>query len=405
MNLRSMLIGSAIVMSLILGFVAGRMSNDSRLPDVSTSEEMASALHAAFVEPDPLVRATEMDRLVNALDAENLPGAISVYREFSRRSKTLGVFNFFAHWAKIDVDGLADEIESWPDEDGRGQGVGWVTYEFAVQDGIGRAITYYEGLSNRFQLVTGYRLVEGAINSGQEDALVEWISAMDDEDARKRLAQNIVLKLLRERADEGLLSFFESVPADASNGFKRQVYLEVSDKLTRYSVESGLAFYDAHKHEEYARKGMMRMVGAWIDVDPMAALGWVENLEVGEERSRVLEAALDRWATQDEAAAIEWTRKQLPSPIVDRLNRRFTGSLTIRKPGLAVKLARAISDDEMRRSALRRFARYWFNRKPEETRVWLVEGGLSEIEAEAMIEELNTTRQRRIEDSERRRAS
>jgi hypothetical protein len=404
MNSRTLLISLAIALSLILGFVAGRMSNDSRSPDVSTPEEMASALHAAFVEPDPLVRATEMDRLVKALDAENLPGAILVYREFSRRSKTLGVFKFFAQWAKIDVDGLAEGLQSWPDEDGKAQGAGWVTYEFAVHDGIGRAITYYDGLSNRFKLVTGYRLVEGAINSGQENGLVEWISTMDDEDARKRLAQNIVLKLLRERGEEGVLSFFEDLPAGASNNFKRQIYLELSDKLTRYSVESGVAFYEAHKHEAYAKKGIMRMVGAWIDVDPMAALRWVEDLEVGEGRSRVLEAALDRWATQDEASAIEWTRKQPPSPIIDRLNRRFTGSLTIRKPGQAVKFARAISDDEMRRSALRRFARYWFNRKAEKTREWLVDGGLSEIEAEAMIEELNATRRRRLEESERRGA-
>lgn len=405
MNSRSLLIGTAIVLALILGFVAGRMSTDDGRPEVSTPEQMASALHAAFVEPDPLVRATEMDRLLNEMDEENLSGAVSVYREFSRRSGTLGVFNFFARWAKLDVDGLADGLRGWPDEDGKAQGAGWVVYEYAVQEGIGRAIDFYDGLSNRFKLVTGYRLVEGALNSGQEQALVEWIASMEDEDARKRLAQNIVLKTLRERGEEGALAFFDSVPVDAANGFKRQVYLELSDKLTRVSVESGLAFYDEHKNRAYAKNGVMRMLGAWVDTDPMAALRWIEDLEAGEERSRVLEAALDRWATQDEPAAIEWTRKQLPSPIIDRLNRRFTGSLTIRKPDLAVELARAISDEEMRRGALRRFARYWFTRRPEETRGWLLAAGLSEVEADTMIEELNETRRRRIQESERRAAS
>jgi len=395
----------AITVALALGFLAGRMSSLEGTPQVLGQDEMEKALRSAFVEPDPLVRAIEMDRLLSGLNEDNIDGAASVYREFSRSAGTLGVFRFFARWAQIDLEGLREEVESWPDEDSKAQAAGCVAYEYAIQDGIGAAVTFYDSLQPRFKLLTGYRLVEGAFNSGQDKGLVDWVSALVEEDARKRLSQSMVLKLLRERGPEGAIAFFDSVPSGAPNGFKHQLYGELIEKLTRFDPEAGVAFYFDTLDEPYARNSIYRLVTSWVDVDPTGAVVWVEARESSDERSRLLAAAVDRWATYDESAAMAWTQKQLPSPMVDRLYKRFAGSHIIRNPTKSVELARSISDLDMRRDVLRRFARYWFMRKPDEVGLWLAAGGLSPAEADAMVEELRATRERRLEVIESRSSS
>ncbi len=395
MNARPMM-GISLLIAALIGFVVGRFMPSEGQAHAATPEAMATALRIAFVEPDPMLRASGMERLIAQLDERNLPGAIEVFREFSTRAETLGVSEFFARWSRIDVEGLALAMRSWPDEKASAQGVGWVAYQYAFEGGTAKAIPYYEGLSPSMRLITGYRLVEGALNRGDDAGLVEWIGSLQDAAERSRLTQSIILKLLRERGSESAIAYFDSVPADVPNGYKRQIFLVLLDKLVRQDVESALAFRAARASELYAENSLNQFAAAWADVDPVAAIAWAERLTAGPEKEQALETLIDRWATRDRDAAIEWTRKQVPSPMTDRLSHRFVGAMTIRNPDLAMDLAAGIVNTEMQSASLFSFARYWFMRKPEQTRAWLQRGGLSEAETKAMIQDLTKTREQRL---------
>lgn len=386
----------AAALLLLLGFAVGRITDPGQSLHIEGPEQMQSALRQVFLEPDPLIRSREMDRLMAALDEENLPGAIDTFREFSSSAETLGVFEFFARWAQIDVDGLAVALDAWPDEKSRAQGTGWVVYEYALRDGIAKAITYYDGVSGTLKLITGYRLVEGAVNHGDLEAVIEWVGAHPVESDRDRLTQSLVLKVLRERGPDGLEAVFDSVSNDAPNQFKRQIFLVTLEKLTRQDPDAAVEFLTERADEPWAVGGMTRLAVAWTDLDPPAVLSWVESRDPGPERERTFEAVIDRWAAHDEPAAIAWTRAQPQSEMIDRLCAKFVASTTIRDPDLSVELAAYMLDDEMREKALRRFARYWFNRRPEDTASRLVVAGLSEADARGMIDELRVTRERRL---------
>ena len=395
MNSRPML-GISLLIAALIGFVAGRYMPSEGPLRARTPEAMAKALRVAFTESDPMLRARDMDRLMGQLDEQNLPGAIEVFQEFSPRSETLGVSDFFAHWSRIDVDGLVQSIRTWPDEKASAQGAGWAAYQYALEGGAAKAIPYYDSLTPILRMVTGYRLVEGALNRGDDTGLVQWISSLGDSAERSRLTESIILKLLRERNPDSAIAVFDRVPADAPNGYKRQFFLILLDKLIRQDVDAALAFRDARAGEPFAENSFKQLASAWADVDPTAAMVWFEAQPAGPEREEALEILVDRWAAHDQAAAVEWTRKQLPSPMIDRLSRDFVASLTIREPLLAMDLAGRIVDPQIRSAALRDFARYWFVRTPDEVRGWLVRGGLSEAEANALIQELTTTREDRM---------
>jgi len=388
--------GLGLLLAVAIGFLLGRATADVTGPRVATPEAMAEALRLAFVEPDPMLRARDMNRLIPRIDAENLPGAIETFRAFSTRAETLGVSEFFAIWSRLDVEGLAAAMETWPDQKAKSQGIGWVAYQYAKDGGTARAVPYYEALTPPLRLVTGYRVVEGALNQGDEEGLVRWIGAQDDAAERSRLTQAVVLKLMRERGADSAIAFFDRVPAESAYHFKRQVFLVTLDKLVRSDPEKAVAFLDARAAEPWAEKGLAQLVAAWTDVDPPAALAFLEGRRAEPDFDEALETLVDRWSAHDQRAAIDWTRQQLPSPLVDRLCRRFTAALTVSDPDQAMELAGRIVDPAIRHDALRGFARYWFLRKPEETRRWLVAGGLAESEADALVGELTKTREHRL---------
>lgn len=385
-----------LLLGLVAGFLLGRLTAGEAGPDVRTPEAMAKALRTAFVEPDPLLRARDMNRLIEAIDDGNLDGAVEVFREFATKAETLGVMEFFARWSRLDVDALADAIESWPDEKAKSQGIGWVAYQRAFEGGTASAVPYYEALVPRLRLVTGYRLVEGALNNGDQRGLIDWIGSLDDAAERSRLTQSIVFKLLREREPRDVVAFFDAVPADAPSQYKKQAFLIVLDKLVRHDADAAIAFRDARVAEPWAENSLGQLVSAWADVDPTAALAWLDTRPADAERERALETLVDRWSAHDMNAAIEWTKTQLPSPMVDRLCARFVSGLTVSEPDRAMELASRIVDPTARHQTLRAFARYWFLRMPPETRAWLERAGLSAADAEAMIAELTQTRSERL---------
>ncbi|MBK7949695.1 MAG: hypothetical protein IPK00_13355 [Deltaproteobacteria bacterium] len=389
-------IAVSLLVGALVGFLLGRTTAGDGGPRAATSEAMASALRSAFVESDPMVRARDMNRLIEQIDGENLSGAIEVFREFATKAETLGVSELFARWSRIDVEGLAEAMKSWPDERARSQGIGWVAYQYAFEGGTAKAVPYYDELDPRLRLVTGYRLVEGAINQGDRAGLVEWIGSLDEAAERSRLTQSIVFKLLREREAKDVIAFFDEVPADAPKQYKRQAFLIVLDKLVRHDAPTALAFREARSSQPWAENSLSQLVAAWADVDPTGALAWIGTQPLGPERELALETLVDRWSAHDMKAAIAWTKDQLPSPMVDRLCAQFVSGMTISDPEQAMELATRIVDPTSKQQTLRAFARYWFLRRPAETRTWLEQGGLSPQEAEAMISELTQTRAKRL---------
>ncbi|MEZ4334727.1 MAG: hypothetical protein R3F35_23460 [Myxococcota bacterium] len=382
--------------ALAASFFMGRTSVPSGEVPPTTAGAMERALRSAFEEPDPELRAREMRWLLESIDEETLPGAATAYRDLSATSEAIGVSDFFALWSRIDLDGMIEALSTWPDDRAVAQGMGWAAYRLALTGGADAATAYFESLPNTVRLLTGYRAVEGTLNAGDEEGLVRWLASLADEGERSRLMQAAMFKLIRERGVAGAIGFFDSIPNDGAAGLKRQAFLLLLERLARSDATAAILFQDARTDARWAEDGALRLALAWADVDPRAAIAWIESDVSVEERDRLVEAVVERWAMHDEPAAIDWAREQSQSPLLDRVCARFAGSTIIRAPDESIEIAARIVDDRIRHSALRRFARYWFTRKPEQTGLWLAKAGLSMSEADGMIRALEEDRARRL---------
>ncbi len=384
------------VLAFLAGIAVGQLlprstSDESAAWDPSV-ESYGEALEAAFTEPAPELRSERMRALLARLDASTLDDARRVFRDFSTRAGSMGAYEFFRRWSQIDLESLENDIGDWPDEDARAQGIGSIAYEYANRGQIPAAIVFYDGLRPQMRISAGYRLVEGAMNAGEEAALVEWIGSLDDPGDRSRLTQAAVLKVLRERDVEGVVEFFDDQVVRTRASYSRQLFLIALEKIVRRDPMAAVAFRDARASEDYARKSLRALVVAWVDRDAVAAIDWLTGRPTEPEYDETLELAIDRWASHDDAEALSWTLTQPPSPMVDRLMRRFARSRIIRDPDRSVALAARIGSDELREDALRDLARYWFSRKPAETQQWLVAGGMDLERAQDLVREFEEKR-------------
>jgi len=382
--------------AMAASFGLGRASVPDGEVAPRTADAMELALRSAFEEPDPEFRTIAMRRLVESVDERSLPGAVNAYRDLSAASEPIGISEFFARWSRIDLEGMIDALETWPDDRAVAQGMGWVAYRLALTGGAEAATAYFESLPDAIRLLTGYRAVEGTLNSGDAAGLIRWLAGAADEGERSRLTQAAFFKVLRERGAAGAFAFFDSIPDDGSRGFKRQAFLVLLERLARSDVSAAVAFQERHLDEPWADDGALRLALAWADVDARAVLAWIGSDGPSAERDRLVEAVVERWAMHDEGAAIAWAREQSQSPLLDRVCARFAGSTIIRAPDQSIDLAARIIDEEIKHAALHRFARYWFTRQPEQTGLWLTRAGLSAFEADGLIQGLTDVRERRL---------
>ncbi len=385
---------ASLAAALGLGFLLGQRA--AHEPAAIAPEEMATSLRAALHDKDPLRRALEFERLVRGMDRANLPSAIGVYREVASQAEMEGAALFLGRWAELDRDGLAAEMKGWPEERSRAQGYGWAIYQIAVQDGFERALALYEETPKPLRLAVGFRLVEGCVNAGRLDEITRWAATQDQPEDRQRALRQIIQALARESAD-AVIRWADSIPAELPNQVARMAFGLVLQKLVRLEPARAVAFRAERLDRSVAEKSMVPLATAWTDSDPVAAVAWVVAQPEGEERDAALRAVVDRWGAHDQPAAVRWLDAQEPRAALDPLYQRFARGTTISDPAGAIRLASRIGDPQQRESVLTEVSRYWFRRRPDALRGWLASVGVSEGDANAIIEGLEKKRAKQLE--------
>jgi hypothetical protein len=365
-------------------------------PFIGSPEAAAQELRSVLRDPDPLRRASRMERLFARLDVENLPGAIEVYREEALRGEMLGAMRFMGRWSELDREGLVEALGGWPHEQSQAQGFGWAVYRVALDEGVPAAVRFYGKIPPKLSFTARHWLVDGAVEAGDLSALHEWAASQSEVEERRRLAGTIVTRLLRD-GTEVATGWFESIPENAENHFKQLAFGLLLERLVRLDPAFALNYWETRADRPWAQRTAIPMGVAWVDDDPDAAIAWVMSQPAGDERNRLLYAVVERWSLSDDRAAVRWLEALPPSPELDGMYGRFARSFTIKNPELAATLLSRISESEARVEALTPFARYWFRRRPDELRAWLAASGVPSAETEGVVAALEAKRSRLLE--------
>jgi hypothetical protein len=116
-----------------------------------------------------------------------------------------------------------------------------------------------------------------------------------------------------------------------------------------------------------SRRGALHgLVAGWAEADPGSLAEYALRESVPEEREFELSQTLTNWVLRDPAAASDWLSQRDPDPNLDRGLSTIANlpSLMAQRPEIATEWAEAISDPQLRQSALRTIGEEWRRRAP-----------------------------------------
>jgi hypothetical protein len=192
----------------------------------------------------------------------------------------------------------------------RGLGVYATTYAWALEGGALEARSFVESIipdETRNAGMTG--LLQGWARSGDVDGITHFLMNLPDDRKQTRndvLTTYLTGALLAHGGPDRLIEWFDGVPDDAPNAFKRAAFRSTILQLASEDPEPAIALYEAHADDEYASDSMWLISVAWQKLDPEAAFAWLLDQPEGGDRTMAVTRAMQRWFSRDKRGAARW---------------------------------------------------------------------------------------------------
>ena len=293
-----------------IGAGSGKSTVASSLPDTLDAEAMRAALAETLLEPDTLRRAVALEALLERLDAGNALGAERAIDPIVVGVADCDVEAYVQARTRFDPRGAFQHALRWPSVHKRGLGVLAATFGWALHGGALEARAAVESLRAVEIRKSGlFGLLQGWASSDDVEGATRYLTQMpnDEKGTRDKVLLTFVTSpLLAYGGPDRLLAWFEEVPDDAPNDFKRAAFRNALLQLASEDPERAVAFYEANAGRDWRGRSLWLIAVGWQKRDPEAALGWLLARDPEEGRREAMVRAMQRWHSRDRAAAARW---------------------------------------------------------------------------------------------------
>jgi len=131
-----------------------------------------------------------------------------------------------------------------------------------------------------------------------------------------------------------------------------------------------------------------RVAARWARSDGASAMTWVLGQPSEEDRDDLVEHTYRRFVQADNNAAIDWMRENVDEVRLEPALPLFIGRMASEQPAQAAEWLDRVSDPEGRRIAAMNVARGWLRRDEDAARDWLPESGLSSRDLARVLREV-----------------
>lgn len=279
-------------------------------PESMDAEQMQTAMSEALLIDDTLERALAIDTLLERLDADNADGAAAAIDPIVVGLSDCDVQPYFYARAKFDPQGAFQHAMEWRSVHKRGLGVYATTFAWALDGGALEARSFVESIvsdETRNAGMTG--LLQGWARSGDVDGITQFLMNLPDDPKQTRndvLTTYLTGALLAHGGPDRLIEWFDGVPDDAPNAFKRAAFRSTLLQLASEDPERAIALYQAHADGEYADDSMWLISVAWQKLDPEATFTWLLDQPASGDRTSAATRAMQRWFSRDRRSAARW---------------------------------------------------------------------------------------------------
>lgn len=291
------------------------------------SADMKAAVLETIKASDTLERNRRWVAIADALDEQNLPGALEAFDEALNHVDEYEVRLFANKWARIDPEGALNHITStWRYPKATNQAVNEIVYVWARNDSEAAAeyvAPSFDGpiterrSPKKFMILATLRALAA---EGDLDELTRVLSTLEDDGDRGLWLTQVMREMNRARGNDVTQAWVESIPWDTPNNVKRAAFNRALDWLARISPTAAAEWYEEFEGERDISELLRPVVNAWGVQDPGAALLWLSDRE-----KSATQASLARevyrgwfdWGPEYGEEAEAWTLAHRGVPIVE----------------------------------------------------------------------------------------
>lgn len=358
------------------------------------SDAVGGGLYAVLIKPDPLERASELGRRLQALGPEALEAVREAYDAVLLDVGDVDLVLFAEWWARFDPAAAF----GWA----RSSRIGWhpavlfcVARAWAHQDPEAASRAIQQSVSDpRLLGATVVGLVRGWEESGR-DGLDAYLARQPSAEVVQQALEAVArAKVLRD-GSEAAIAWAEALPADEPPvELKWRAYRSVAAAIVQVDPERAATWVARQAGGPNEGSGLFSSVGTgWAQRDGAAAMRWLSTLPAGGRRNTAVAEAFRTWLAREPEAASQWMRAVQLEPWLEPAVAVFAPHLRKDDPEEALSWAYRVSEPSQRERAITLIALSWLESAPEEAQAWLDRAELSE-KARDRIAQLQALRAR-----------
>ncbi len=292
------------------------------------SEQMKIAIAEMLRMTDTLDRNRRAVELMDALDEDNLPGAIEAYEEDLTRVVPHEIRLFANAWARIDPKGALDRmLDTWRYPKISFQSVEEAVYVW-VRSGDGAAARAYVDPSidsTRLQGRTPTKFMVQAVLKalaveGEYEELTGLFESLEDDGNRQLFLTEVMIEMNRVRGLSVVREWIETIPWDSPSDLKFSALTRGLDWTSKMSGQIAAAWYEEIEDQPRAIELLPVTVAGWGFAAPEQALPWLAERPDSAIRDQLMRRAASGWLSRKPEEAERWLIERLDQPLMrDRM--------------------------------------------------------------------------------------
>lgn len=318
---------------------------------------------------DTLERHRRMIELIDAIDEDNLAGALDGYEENLTKVDPHEVRLIANKWAQIDPHGAVVRIlDQWTYSKIANQAVLEAVYIWVNSDDSKAARAYvdpnFDGPIEARRSPSKFmvRAVLQALGvAGKHDELTSMFAELENDGDRELYLTQTMIEINRARGMGEVKAWVDSIPWDTPKDLKFSALKRGLDWIAKVSGPHAAEWWEEYEDHPSAIRVLPMAVKAWGVLDPGPALLWL-----GKRQPTTVQAALAReiargWLTREPEEAEAWIVAHLDEPVVLEnatlvLANRLVKQMRFEE---AIELATKAPDPKQRDVALVAVLREW----------------------------------------------
>jgi len=196
----------------------------------------------------------------------------------------------------------------------------------------------------------------------------ELLGSISDRNGRWQ-ASSLLLKRYLEQSPENAMAWAKQLPNDDPN-FRNGILGQVGSAIAKRNPSQCAEWVETLEAGEGRNRVVSSLIAQWSRRSPSEAAKWAGSLEDSTSRIHGMTQVVNYWAFKDPTATAQWLDSYPRNAETDPVVQTFVNRVTSRDPSSAANWANIIVDKNRRDASLRQVLRTWHRLNGEEAEAW-----------------------------------